>query len=245
MQTKEKTEKELLKEIEHLKNKASEAKKISAALLQSEERWKMLYNNLPGGSFMVNREYIIEDVNDALCKVTGFNRKELVGKKCGIICPRGPDACPIFDKGRKRIDNNETAVKCKDGKKVPVLKSVRKIPFADREIVLENFLDITRQKEAETEREELIKELQEALEEVKTLGGMLPICSQCKKIRDDQGYWQQIESFIQARSDAEFSHSICPECAHKLYPEYYRDKKPSTQPKTKAAKAQKHSTKKN
>ena len=64
-------------------------------------------------------------------------------------------------------------------------------------------------------------ELQEALENVKTLHGMLPICASCKKIRDDNGYWNQIEDYVGARSDAEFSHGICPECARRLYPEIY------------------------
>lgn len=72
---------------------------------------------------------------------------------------------------------------------------------------------------AEQEREKLIAELQEALANVKTLRGLLPICSSCKKVRDDRGYWNQIESFVRERSEAAFSHSICPECEKKLYPE--------------------------
>lgn len=62
-------------------------------------------------------------------------------------------------------------------------------------------------------------ELQEALDTVKTLKGLLPICSNCKKIRDDDGYWNQIESYIGEHSEAEFSHSICPDCAQELYPD--------------------------
>ena len=72
---------------------------------------------------------------------------------------------------------------------------------------------------AEREREKLIEELQEALASVKTLRGLLPICSSCKKVRDDRGYWNQIESFVRERSEAAFSHSICPECEKKLYSE--------------------------
>lgn len=67
----------------------------------------------------------------------------------------------------------------------------------------------------------LNKELEQALNKVKTLSGMLPICASCKKIRDDKGYWQQIELYVREHSEAEFSHGICPECAKKLYPEYY------------------------
>ena len=71
------------------------------------------------------------------------------------------------------------------------------------------------------ERERLIQELEKALAEVKKLQGFLPICSCCKKIRNDDGYWQRIEQYIQDHSEVIFSHSICPECARKLYPEYY------------------------
>jgi len=80
-------------------------------------------------------------------------------------------------------------------------------------------LQIEERKKAEDEKEKLIVELKKALGEVKTLGGLLPICASCKKIRDDQGYWNQLEDYIQRHSDAEFSHSVCPDCAKILYPE--------------------------
>ncbi len=70
-----------------------------------------------------------------------------------------------------------------------------------------------------TRRKALIQELQTAIGEIKTLSGLLPICASCKKIRDDKGYWSQIEVFIRDHSDAEFSHGICPECIQQLYPE--------------------------
>jgi HAMP domain-containing protein len=70
------------------------------------------------------------------------------------------------------------------------------------------------------ERESLIRELQKALVEVKTLRGILPICASCKKIRDDRGYWNQIEAYVRDHSEAEFSHGLCPDCFEKLYPEY-------------------------
>ncbi|MFO7769238.1 MAG: DUF3365 domain-containing protein [bacterium] len=71
---------------------------------------------------------------------------------------------------------------------------------------------------AESEKETVIEQLKTALAEVKTLSGLLPICSNCKKIRDDEGYWNQIEEFVGRHSDARFSHSICPECMKELYP---------------------------
>jgi DNA-binding NarL/FixJ family response regulator len=74
-------------------------------------------------------------------------------------------------------------------------------------------------KQAAAEREQLIAELQKALTEVKNLNGLLPICSHCKKIRDDKGYWHQVERYISAHTEATFSHGLCEECLHKHYPE--------------------------
>jgi len=86
--------------------------------------------------------------------------------------------------------------------------------------------DISRRKENQArllkaleENQLLVSQLREALEKVKTLSGMLPICSHCKQVRDDEGYWQRIERYIEARTDATFSHSLCPACTWKLYPE--------------------------
>ncbi len=81
--------------------------------------------------------------------------------------------------------------------------------------------DVEERKRAEAEKERVIEELRCALGQVKTLRGLLPICASCKKIRDDKGYWNQIESYISSNSDAQFSHGICPECARKLYGDLY------------------------
>jgi PAS domain S-box-containing protein len=90
--------------------------------------------------------------------------------------------------------------------------------------VAERLGRVVERKQFEEEREKLITELQKAMSEVKILSGLLPICSSCKKIRDDQGYWNQIESYIKEHSEAEFSHGICPECAKRLYSEFLKEK---------------------
>ncbi len=82
-------------------------------------------------------------------------------------------------------------------------------------------LDITERKQFEAEREKLIKELQYALDNVKTLQGLIPICASCKKIRDDKGFWNQVEGYISQHTDAKFTHGICPDCAKKLYGDVY------------------------
>jgi hypothetical protein len=83
--------------------------------------------------------------------------------------------------------------------------------------------DMAARKQVEEEREQLIRELQQAMAKVKMLSGLLPICSSCKRIRDDQGYWQRIEEYIRDHSEAEFTHSVCQDCARKLYPELYEE----------------------
>jgi len=75
--------------------------------------------------------------------------------------------------------------------------------------------DVTKSKRAEEEREYLIEELRKALSEIKVLKGIIPICSYCKKIRNDKGAWDQMEAYISAHSEAQFSHGMCPECYKK------------------------------
>ena len=110
------------------------------------------------------------------------------------------------------------------GKEVWLDCHLRRFKSGDEYHLLLTINDITSLKLAEQDKEKLIEDLREALSKVKTLSGFLPICASCKKIRNDKGYWEQIESYIRDRSEAEFTHSICPECARKLYPELYKNK---------------------
>jgi PAS domain-containing protein len=84
--------------------------------------------------------------------------------------------------------------------------------------------NISKQKEMEAEREALIETLQTTLAQVKTLRGLLPICANCKKIRNDEGYWQDVAVYVRDHTEAEFSHSICPGCLPQLYPTLYGNK---------------------
>lgn len=81
-----------------------------------------------------------------------------------------------------------------------------------------------RLKVVEKNRQEVMHEREEVLKKIKMLSGFLPICSSCKKIRDDTGYWTQIERYVHEHSDADFTHSICPECSNRLYPELHSGK---------------------
>jgi len=83
-------------------------------------------------------------------------------------------------------------------------------------------LQIEAHKQAEAEKASLIGELQDALKRVTALSGLLPICVVCKKVRDDQGYWKQLDAYLQEQSGAEIQHSICADCSEKRYPEFYK-----------------------
>ncbi|MDQ7799098.1 MAG: PAS domain S-box protein [Candidatus Edwardsbacteria bacterium] len=117
---------------------------------------------------------------------------------------------------------------------VLVVQSYReKVRFGARELSMLNFVSdniaaAIQRKKGEDERKKLVTELQESLDNIKTLKGLVPICSSCKKIRNDGGYWQQVEEYVAEHTEADFSHGICDECAHKLYPQYFKDKKNKT-----------------
>lgn len=100
-----------------------------------------------------------------------------------------------------------------------VSERTRELDAANRRLLGE----IEDRKRTEAEKEQLIDQLQKAMQEVKVLSGFLPICASCKKIRDDTGYWRQIEEYISTHSNALFSHGICPECTKKLYPEFHEE----------------------
>ena len=111
----------------------------------------------------------------------------------------------------------------KDGSEFPVEVGLGFMTSETGLLVSAVVVDITARKTAEAQREALITELKEALGKVKMLSGMLPICASCKKIRDDKGYWNQIEAFIRDHAEVEFSHGICPDCAARLYPDVYKN----------------------
>jgi DNA-binding response OmpR family regulator len=97
-------------------------------------------------------------------------------------------------------------------------------PVPNREL-LARLQSISRIIKAEHERDQVIRELQHALTTIKTLRGMLPICSNCKKIRDDKGYWEEVELYVIKHTDAEFTHGICPECERLLYKDMMDEKR--------------------
>jgi CheY-like chemotaxis protein len=125
------------------------------------------------------------------------------------------------------IDDEELAVTAvQDGAQDYLVKG----QISGRTLVRVIRYALERQKAAKA-RLVLIQSLQDALAKVKSLSGLLPICAGCKKIRDDKGYWSQVESYIQQHSEAKFSHGLCPDCIKKLYPDLMKEGGPGGSPK--------------
>ncbi|MCD4651683.1 MAG: DUF3365 domain-containing protein [Candidatus Cloacimonetes bacterium] len=121
--------------------------------------------------------------------------------------------CGIKHRTRERDQAESELQKAHDELEKKVIDRTAKLATINKEL----YQEIKDRKQVEKEREQLIKELREALENVRTLSGLIPICAHCNKIRDDRGYWNNLEGYIQTHSDAEFSHGMCPECSEKLY----------------------------
>ena len=175
---------------------------------------------------MTDRNHNIVEANDRAFEIYGYDRNELIGMDVRSI--RSPEERPQFEGQFQQLDEKkslllQTVHQRKDGTTFPVEVSLRLIDVDGEKFYQGIIRDITERKRAEEEREKLIQELKETLAKVRTLSGLVPICASCKKIRDDKGYWNQIESYIQKHSMAEFSHGICPECAKKLYPDFCED----------------------
>jgi len=164
--------------------------------------------------------------NSGAERMFGYTAEEMVGESIESLVPRDQqkeisDIRDVIELGRK-VERIETVRLRRDGTRIDVSITVSPIKNADGHIHGASivFRDITERKRQEKERLRLIEELTEALKRVKTLNGLLPICASCKKIRNDGGYWEQVETYIRSRSNAEFTHGICPDCVRLLYPEY-------------------------
>jgi PAS domain S-box-containing protein len=163
-------------------------------------------------------EGVIVSWNASAEAMFGHGFEEVIGRTSAVLAPpAAPNDMPAILDQLKRgeiVKNFETIFLTKDGAQVHVAVSVSPIKNSFAKVIGASMIarNIDERKQAEAERERLITELQEALLQVKTLRGLLPICSCCKKIRDDQGYWTAVEVYVMAHSQAEFTHGICPDC---------------------------------
>jgi len=166
-----------------------------------------------------NLDSVIVSWNPAAERIYGYSAEEIIGRSMVPLFPLNQrdellDIIATIRRG-ETLCVQETERLHKSGKKIPVSLTVSPIKNIHGEIIGASTIsrDISAQKLAAYEREQLIQRLTAAANQVRTLSGMLPICASCKRIRDDKGYWQQVETYISTHSDASFTHGVCPQCA--------------------------------
>jgi PAS domain S-box-containing protein len=208
----------------HLKLENEQRQLTEEALSQSEERFREMAELLPGAIVETKADLKISYLNQYGLEFFGYHEAVIANHLNGLDLIHPEDRENARDRLTERLvdkplTDTEYRVIKKDQTSAwvllnasPLLKSG--VFTGIRAIIT----DISKRKHIEKEREKLITELQAALAEIKELRGFLPICSRCKKIRNDEGYWQQIETYISDRTDAQFSHGICPECIAVIYP---------------------------
>jgi len=185
---------------------------------QAEEKCRDLFENANDAIFVVDADLRYVDVNRKAVEVLGYTKEELLKMKITDIIPpeQAPRSAAEFDKLRTHgaYENFVGKARRRDGSSMDVEVNSSAIIVNGKAVGSRDIVrDITERKKAEAERERLIGELKDSLAKVRTLSGLLPICASCKKIRDDKGYWTQIEAYVRDHSSAEFTHCLCPSCA--------------------------------
>jgi PAS domain S-box-containing protein len=202
-------------------NEKSKHNRTEEALRKSEHRYRTLFENIPIGIGIGTSDGRALSANNALLKMTGYQETELKQISLKELYKNPEDRNKVMEQLKTHgfIKDLEIQFIRKNGSTFYGSISLIPFPIDDANAHLMVMEDITKRKQMEKDREKLIHELQGAFSKINVLKGFLPICASCKKIRDDNGYWNQIESYIREHSEATFSHGICPECAKKLYPE--------------------------
>jgi PAS domain S-box-containing protein len=208
-----------------LRKEIAERQRAEEAIIRAKMEWERTFDAASDLIAVIDRDYRIVRLNKAMADRLGLSFEKAVGLSC-YECFHEKDTPPSFCPHSELLKEGKAYSFELSEKRLGGDFVVNVSPLRDPEGEIVGSVhvarDITERKRSEREREKLIGELRKALKEVKTLSGLLPICSVCKKIRDDKGYWNQIEAYIRDRSDADFSHGICPECARKLYPDIFR-----------------------
>ncbi len=227
----------LQKRMDRLEKTIAQLTERLAAVSEGEERYRRLFDSLPVSVYVVDKDGIITDVNPYHVRHMGrgkLRREDYVGKSAlkreSLVAAGLTEDIRRVLKGIPLTADSIHFPRLSGGGEGYV--TLRGVPIKrGREVVGAIFIseDITALKKAQAELglhkerlEELVEtrtaELRDALARVKTLSGFLPICVSCKKIRDDKGYWTQVEEYLRSHSEVEFSHGLCPDCMKKLYP---------------------------
>jgi PAS domain S-box-containing protein len=206
-------------------NDITEREYAMEMLRASEVKFRSLLDVAPIGIGLV-RDREVQWTNRAMQEMLCYPSEALDGQSARMLYPTEEEFITTGQSYLQAIDKTghgifETRWVRSNGAILDIVLTTSLInPLDSTQGVIFTATDITQRKLTEADRDRLIADLRQSLTQIRTLSGLLPICANCKKIRNDTGYWQQIEGYIQEHSTAQFSHSICPECVSKLYPDY-------------------------
>jgi len=214
-------------ESEELQRALEEWKRSEEKRRRAERLYQKLIDTTSEGFWLIDTEYRTVDCNESFCRMLGYTREELIGKTPYDLANEHNKE--VFTASLSRIEtvdqrSYEVDFQRKTGEPFPVHINATTLRDESGEVLGSFALitDISDRKKAEAEQQRLFRELQEALAQVKKLSGFLPICASCKKIRDDEGYWNEVEHYLQDHSEAVLSHSLCPDCAQEFMNEAKR-----------------------
>lgn len=205
------------KRIKALENELDKYKKENNELKELHNKCNTIINNA-NEAILVIQEGKLKLVNNVAAKIAGYSKKE-TPDKFFLEWVHPDDKKMVIENHLKRLDGEKVPddydIRVIDKKKKVRWMSIRPIVIEwERQPAMLVFMtDISKRKEIEEEKEELIFELQGAFSKINAMKGYLPICPSCKKIRDDKGSWNQIEAYMHDHSEAEFCHAFCPECS--------------------------------
>ena len=167
----------------------------------------------------------ILEMNQTVESFLGYTRSDLLGEHFKKLFPIESEfsLVKVFEKIQVYGPVFVQEVRKTDGSTMMMDLTVTMIPWKKDSAILVTLRDVSVRIKVEQEREKLIKELQDAMDNIKTLKGLLPICSFCKKVRNDNGYWEQVEVYVRDHSDAKFTHGFCPDCLKERFPEFADD----------------------
>lgn len=221
---------ELEAEVERLRSAERERKELEAQLQDELKRWHIMIEQSRDGIVILRPDGSIYETNRQYAEMLGYTLEEVY--KLSIW-----DWDAIYEKDEllellKKVDEKgahfTTKHKRKDGTIIDIELSNNGVTYGGLKLIFCVCRDVTRRNQEAEEQAALIKELKTAISEIKTLQEIIPICSYCKKIRDDKGYWEQLETYIHEHAGTRFSHGLCPECAHKHYPRYFNKPDPQS-----------------
>ncbi len=189
-----------------LNREIQERKRVEAELRDSEGKFRSLSEAAFEG-IVISEKGIVIEANNTLRRMMGYDASELPGMEVTELLSPG-EREGAWDRIRRGDETlYETWGLKKDGAVIPLEVQAKMFPYGGRNVRFTAIRDISERKKSE--------------EEIRMLRGILPLCSFCKKIRDDKGYWEQVDIYIGKRSDVEISHSVCPDCMKEHYPEAY------------------------